>query len=151
MSSLSAIMARRAVLRQQPVRRLVTPQPIRRHASSKAAEAGLDKGAKRDPELYVLLTVMAGAFGIVGWYLGSSPTSVSSESNVRVGESGAMPWETDEKDSESKGNFKYRYHPHGDKTKPLKEAPSALNEVIIPNVTLPAVCAWSYPAVRYLF
>lgn len=88
---------------------------------------------------------MAGAFGIVGWYLGSSPTSVSSESNVRVGESGAMPWETDEKDSESKGNFKYRYHPHGDKSKPLKEAPSALNEVIIPNVTLPAVCTWSYP------
>ncbi|KAK2817678.1 hypothetical protein FQN49_007970 [Arthroderma sp. PD_2] len=136
MSSISATLARRAFLRQ-PVRRLATPQPFRRHSSSKAAEAGLDKAGKRDPELYVLLAVMAGAFGIVGWYLGSTPTSVSSESNVRVGESGSMPWEVEEKDSESKGNFKYRYHPHGDKSQPLKEAPSALNEVIIPNVTLP--------------
>lgn len=78
---------------------------------------------------------MAGAFGIVGWYLGSSPTTITSESNIRIGEA-AMPWEQED---ESKANYKYQYHPHGDTSKPLKKAPSALNEVIIPNVTLPKV------------
>lgn len=84
---------------------------------------------------------MAGGLGFVGWYLGRNPTSTTSESNVRIGQS-AMPWEIDDKDVEGKEHFKYQYHPHGDKSKPLKEAPSALNEVIIPNVTLPKVCAF---------
>lgn len=68
-------------------------------------------------------------------YFGRSPTSVTSESNVRIGES-AMPWERNEDD----GNvYKYQYHPHGDKNQPLRNAPSALNTVIVPNVTLPKV------------
>lgn len=49
-----------------------------------------------------------------------------------------MPWQT----SSAKGgdeHFKYQYHPGGDKTKAPKDAPSALNSVIIPNVTLPKV------------
>ncbi|EAS35085.1 uncharacterized protein CIMG_00439 [Coccidioides immitis RS] len=133
MSSIAANVARRAILRQ-PLR-TVRAQPVRRYAS-RVEEAGLDKGPKRDPELYLLLGVMAGAFGLAGWYFGRSPTTVTSESNIRIGES-AMPWEVDEKDVEAQGNFKYQYHPHGDKNKPLKSAPSALNEVVIPNVTLP--------------
>ncbi|PYH44942.1 uncharacterized protein BP01DRAFT_357293 [Aspergillus saccharolyticus JOP 1030-1] len=67
-------------------------------------------------------------------YFGRKPTSVTSESNVRIGES-AMPWE--QADSEGKV-YKYQYHPHGDKSQPLRNAPSALNTVIVPNVTLPA-------------
>ncbi|KAI1910756.1 hypothetical protein LOZ53_001657 [Ophidiomyces ophidiicola] len=135
MSFLAANFARRAAMRH-PLRALQA-QPVRQY-SSRIQEAGLDKAPKRDPELYLLLGVMAGAFGLAGWYFGSSPTTVTSESNIRIGESGAMPWEIDESDSEKHGNFKYQYHPHGDKNKPLKSAPSALNEVIIPNVTLPA-------------
>jgi hypothetical protein len=81
---------------------------------------------------------MAGAFCLAGWYFGSKPTSATSESNIRIGES-AMPWEVEEKDVPSKSSFKYQYHPHGDKTKQLKKAPSALNEVVVPNVTLPKV------------
>ncbi|KAK2743416.1 hypothetical protein FQN57_004881 [Myotisia sp. PD_48] len=131
MSSIAANLARRAVIRQ-PIRRLAA-QPPRRFSSTKT-EAGLDK-AQRDPELYVLLGVMAGAFGLVGWYLGSSPTTITSESNIRIGEA-SMPWQVDEKESE-KGFYKYKYHPHGDSNKPLKDAPGALNEVVIPNVTLP--------------
>lgn len=46
-----------------------------------------------------------------------------------------MPWEGDEEGKV----YKYRYHPHGDKSQPLRNAPSALNTVIVPNVTLPAV------------
>lgn len=67
-------------------------------------------------------------------FFGRKPTSVTSESNVRIGES-AMPWEGD---NEGKV-FKYQYHPHGDKSQPLRNAPSALNTVIVPNVTLPEV------------
>lgn len=47
-----------------------------------------------------------------------------------------MPWEREDKGGKT---FKYQYHPHGDKNQPLREAPSALNTVIIPNVTLPKV------------
>ncbi|EEH34864.1 hypothetical protein PAAG_05911 [Paracoccidioides lutzii Pb01] len=132
MSYISTTFARRAALRQSFLRRPATSTPIRR-VTSKVQEAGLDTAPKRDPELYVLLTVMVGAFGFAGWYLGSSPTTSTSESNIRIGE-GTMPWEQDD---ESKTNFKYQYHPYGDVSKPLKNAPSALNEVVIPNVTLP--------------
>ncbi|XBQ88627.1 hypothetical protein V6000_004239 [Aspergillus fumigatus] len=82
--------------------------------------------------LQVLLGVMSGAFLIAGWYFGRKPTSVTSESNVRIGES-AMPWERDDDGK----IYKYQYHPHGDKSQPLRNAPSALNTVIVPNVTLP--------------
>lgn len=47
-----------------------------------------------------------------------------------------MPWEREDKGGKA---FKYQYHPHGDKNQPLREAPSALNTVIVPNVTLPKV------------
>ncbi|PGH10591.1 hypothetical protein AJ79_05414 [Helicocarpus griseus UAMH5409] len=130
MSSLAATFARRAALRQPVFRQQHTT--IRRMAS-KVDEAGLAKGSRRDPELYILLGIMAGAFGIAGWYLGSSPTTATSESNIRIGES-AMPWEQED---EGKAFYKYEYHPYGDTSKPLKRAPSALNEVIVPNVTLP--------------
>ncbi|GLB10210.1 hypothetical protein AtubIFM57258_006611 [Aspergillus tubingensis] len=128
MSSIAAMASRRAFARQSFLR-----APPRRSYSSKVEEAGLDKGPKRDPELYVLLGVMSGAFLLAGWYFGRKPTSVTSESNVRIGES-AMPWEQTD---ESGKVYKYQYHPHGDKSQPLRNAPSALNTVIVPNVTLP--------------
>lgn len=73
-------------------------------------------------------------------YFGTKPTSVNSESNVRIGDS-AMPWETE---SESGKVYKYQYHPHGDKSQPLRAAPSALNTVIVPDVTLPKVRVLSW-------
>ncbi|EED13894.1 conserved hypothetical protein [Talaromyces stipitatus ATCC 10500] len=130
MSSIASFTARRAFAARPA---LISRTPVRRFASSAKEEANLDKAGKRDPELYVLLGVMSGAFMLAGWFFGRKPTSVTSESNVRIGES-AMPWE-----GESDGKvFKYQYHPHGDKSQPLRNAPSALNTVIVPNVTLPA-------------
>lgn len=76
-------------------------------------------------------------FGVAGWYFGSKPTSTTSETNVRVAQD-AMPWNVE--DSDESQEYKYQYHPHGDKSQPLKNAPSALNTVIVPNVTLPKVC-----------
>lgn len=43
-----------------------------------------------------------------------------------------MPWETD-----SEG--KYKYHPGGNPANEPRDAPSAVNTVIIPDVTLPKV------------
>lgn len=48
-----------------------------------------------------------------------------------------MPWHNVSEDGKM---YKYQYHPHGDKNQPLRAAPSALNTVIVPNVTLPVVC-----------
>lgn len=42
------------------------------------------------------------------------------------------PWNTG-------SDAKYQFHPGGDTSKPKKDAPSALNEVIVPNVNLPRV------------
>jgi hypothetical protein len=38
-------------------------------------------------------------------------------------------------------NGKYKYHPYNDVTRPVKESPTALNVVVIPDVTLPKVRA----------
>lgn len=47
--------------------------------------------------------------------------------------SSGMPWET----GASEG--KYRYHPGGDPSQAPKDAPSALNVIVVPDVTLPKV------------
>jgi len=97
----------------------------------------LQKGAKRDPELYVLLAVMSGAFGLAGFYFGRKPTSATSESKVNVA-AGSMPWQTEStKGDDAREHFKYQYHPGGDPRNPPKDAPSALHSVIVPNVNLP--------------
>ena len=49
-----------------------------------------------------------------------------------------MPWQVEGAD-DGKERFKYKYHPGGDVNKPLKNAPSALNVVIFPEVNLPKV------------
>ncbi|KAI9885377.1 MAG: Eukaryotic peptide chain release factor GTP-binding subunit [Watsoniomyces obsoletus] len=108
-------------------------------AAASADERGgsaLRRGAKRDPELYVLLSIMAGAFGLVGWFFGSKPTATSEETKVGMAAK-SMPWQDDGSTNENGGSFKYKYHPGGDPKKPPKEAPSALHSVIVPNVTLP--------------
>jgi hypothetical protein len=45
----------------------------------------------------------------------------------------SMPWES----GSTQG--KYQYHPGGDASAPPKDAPSAINSVIIPDVELPKV------------
>lgn len=82
---------------------------------------------------------MSGAFGLAGFYFGRKPTSATSEAEVSVANS-SMPWEVEgahDHDDHSK-HFKYQYHPRGDKNS-TKNAPSALNTVVVPNVTLPRV------------
>jgi|SRR6478609_896792 hypothetical protein len=59
---------------------------------------------------------------------GRSPTGATSESPVTIA---THPWE-------SGSSGKYQYHPGGDPNAAPKDAPSALNVVVVPNVTLPA-------------
>ena len=61
---------------------------------------------------------------------GRSPTGATSESPVNIAKDG-HPWE-------SGSSGKYKYHPGGDPSQEPKDAPSALNVVVVPNVTLPA-------------
>ncbi|KAI9740136.1 MAG: hypothetical protein M1818_004887 [Claussenomyces sp. TS43310] len=106
-------------------------------AGKSANENVLNKGAKRDPELYVLMGVMSGAFGLAGYYFGRKPTSATSETNVSIAK-GSMPWQTEATEGEqARQDFKYKYHPSGDPRNPPKEAPSALHSVVVPNVNLP--------------
>lgn len=99
------------------------------------------KHAELTVALQVLLGIMSGAFGLAGWYFGRKPTSATSEAEVSVAHS-SMPWEVEgdhhDHDDHSK-HFKYQYHPKGDKSSTPKNAPSALNTVVVPNVTLPRV------------
>ncbi|ODA83600.1 hypothetical protein RJ55_02115 [Drechmeria coniospora] len=90
----------------------------------------LRKETKQNPELWILGGVMVAALGGAGFYFGRSPTGATSETRVTIAKDG-MPWEGDS----SLG--KYKYHPGGDITKEPKEAPSALNVVVVPGVTLP--------------
>lgn len=79
---------------------------------------------------------MSGAFGLAGFYFGRKPTSATSEAEVSVANS-SMPWQIDHDHEDSSKHFKYQYHPKGDRNQAPKNAPSALNTVIVPDVTLP--------------
>lgn len=79
---------------------------------------------------------MSGAFGLAGWHFSRNPTSSSSENPVSKA-ADSEPWKTG-------GEAKYQYHPGGDTSKPRKDAPSALNEVIVPNVNLPRVSRYQH-------
>ena len=74
---------------------------------------------------------MTSAFALAGWHFSGNPTSSSSENKIAKAPD-SEPWKTGE-------HARYQYHPHGDTSKAKKDAPSALNEVIIPNVNLPKV------------
>ena len=73
---------------------------------------------------------MCGAFALAGWHFSRSPTNPTSEKAVSK-IAGSEPWN-------SGGEGKYQYHPNND-TSQRKDAPTALNVTIIPNVNLPKV------------
>lgn len=86
----------------------------------------------------ILLGIMSGAFGLAGFYFGRKPTTATSEAEVSVASS-SMPWQVEHDHDDHSKHFKYQYHPKGDRSQAPKNAPSALNTVVVPNVTLPKV------------
>ncbi|KAI1741920.1 hypothetical protein F4680DRAFT_413838 [Xylaria scruposa] len=121
---MSSAIARRALLSASKrnfsttTRRLIQNDP-----ALKAEE-------KRNPEVMILGGVMVLALGGAGLYFGRSPTTSTSEATVGIAKEG-MPWETGATEG------KYRYHPGGDGSAEPKDAPSAVNVVVVPNVDLP--------------
>ncbi|KAL1301509.1 hypothetical protein AAFC00_005752 [Neodothiora populina] len=129
---MASIIGRAAFRATRPLRSTGVPSgsPAATAAAGRQQDTNaLKKGAKRDPELLILLTIMSGAFGLVGWHFSRNPTSSSSENAVAKAPN-SEPWNTG-------SEAKYQFHPGGDSSKPKKDAPSALNEVIVPNVNLP--------------
>jgi len=100
------------------------------HNDGRKATAALRKGAKRDPELYLLYGITAGMLGISGWVF--STFNINGDGSYEVTKiDNSEPW----KDDTHSG--KYKYYPNGDTSKEPKPAPTALHTTIVPNVTLP--------------
>ncbi|OBT99283.2 hypothetical protein VE01_02616 [Pseudogymnoascus verrucosus] len=106
-----------------------------RRMASESEGSLLSKGAKKDPELYLLMAATCAAVGGAGYYLGANPTSGTSEAQISTSPN-SKPWEQPAP-SDSKGDFKYQYHPGGNPANAPRDAPSALHSVIVPNVNLP--------------
>ncbi|KAL1843913.1 hypothetical protein VTJ49DRAFT_6856 [Mycothermus thermophilus] len=118
---MASLIARRAF--STTVRRLSTGERA-------AGEQALKSESKKNPEIMVLGGVMVAAFAGAGYYFGRNPTKSTSENAVPLAEK-SMPWES----SSTQG--KYKYHPGADPSAAPKDAPSAVNVVVIPDVTLP--------------
>lgn len=113
---MASIIARRAF--STTARRLAT------------GEEALKTETKKNPEIAILGGVMVCALAGAGFYFGRTPTKSTSENPVAVAKN-SMPWES------GSGEGKYQYHPGGDASAAPKDAPSAVNVVIVPNVNLP--------------
>ncbi|KAI2604934.1 uncharacterized protein GGS25DRAFT_404686 [Hypoxylon fragiforme] len=122
---MASIIARRAF-----AQRALSQRAFSTSARRLSTNPALKEETKRNPELMILGGVMVLALGGAGLYFGRSPTGSTSEENVGMANSG-MPWET------GAGDGKYQYHPGGDPHAEPKDAPSAVNVVIVPNVNLP--------------
>ncbi|KAK4452928.1 hypothetical protein QBC34DRAFT_20841 [Podospora aff. communis PSN243] len=93
-------------------------------------EEALKAETKKNPEIAILGGVMVCALAGAGFYFGRTPTKSTSENTVPLAKN-SMPWES------GSGEGKYQYHPGGDASAAPKDAPSAVNVVIVPNVNLP--------------
>ncbi|EAQ89912.1 hypothetical protein F5144DRAFT_655159 [Chaetomium tenue] len=93
-------------------------------------EEALKSESKKNPEIMILGGVMVAALAGAGYYFGRSPTKSTSENSVPLAKN-SMPWETDAT------HGKYQYHPGGDSSAAPKDAPSAVNVVVVPDVELP--------------
>ncbi|KAI0153522.1 hypothetical protein BJ166DRAFT_500474 [Pestalotiopsis sp. NC0098] len=121
---MASMIARRAALSSKAFSSRTFTTSARRMATDPA----LKDETKRNPELYILGGVMVLALGGAGLYFGRTPTKSTSEQSVGIA---GMPWEN------NSGEGKYQYHPGGDTSIEPKDAPSAINVVVIPDVNLP--------------
>ncbi|KAG9698976.1 hypothetical protein KCU95_g3083, partial [Aureobasidium melanogenum] len=111
------------------------PSQMLTHTDPRAEHKKIIKEARKDPELYILYAVTAGGFALAGWFGGAHLGRVyytrdrTEKDTTKI--NGSEPWK--EGGEGSKG--KYRYHDR--LAGRVRDAPSALNSVIVPNVNLP--------------
>ncbi|KAL1621351.1 hypothetical protein SLS56_009237 [Neofusicoccum ribis] len=155
--------ASRSLPRTLPATR-VLPGTIRKASTESNPQAKdlFARFAKLDPELYGILTVTLGAIGAFAYFFGKpqatplqrasdclpvlksslhkltlclhlpagNPTSATDSRKVPAVQ-GSEPWRTEGT------HGKYMYYPQGDTKNAPREAPSALNVVVLPEVNLP--------------
>ncbi|KAK6006564.1 hypothetical protein QM012_006974 [Aureobasidium pullulans] len=111
------------------------PSQMLTHTDPRAEHKKLVKEARKDPELWVLYAVTAGGFALAGWFGGAHLGRVyytrdrTEKDTTKI--HNTEPW----KDGGEGNKGKYRYHDR--LAGRVKDAPSALNSVIVPNVNLP--------------
>jgi hypothetical protein len=77
-----------------------------------------------DPEIYPLIGVLAGTFGVAGYMMGRKGSVPNSENNIKLSKNETFPWHSS--NSEGQGvDYKYKFH---DLSKPdeVLKAPSAV-------------------------
>ncbi|EOD48614.1 uncharacterized protein LTHEOB_5076 [Neofusicoccum parvum] len=123
--------ASRSLPRTLPATR-VLPGSIRKASTESNPQAKdlFARFAKLDPELYGILTVTLGAIGAFAYFFAGNPTSATDSRKVPAVQ-GSEPWRTEGT------HGKYMYYPQGDTKNAPREAPSALNVVVLPEVNLP--------------
>ncbi|KAI5848413.1 hypothetical protein BZA05DRAFT_455830 [Tricharina praecox] len=108
-------------------------------AGSASQSGSLWRAARKDPEIYGMAFLVLSTFSVFGYYFGRHSTAQMrmGEERINIAENTA-PWsEGAPVENSDRNNFKYMYHPGGDIRNAPKKAPSALNAVIVPAVTLP--------------
>lgn len=80
--------------------------------------------------------ITAAVFAWAGYRFVQAPTGSDYSGVAEI--KGSEPW------NEGGSSGKYKYYVNGDPRKGVKDHPSALNTVIIPNVTLPKVRSLEY-------
>lgn len=85
---------------------------------------------------------MVGVGGLVGYHFSRNPTTAGTpnEKGLNIADN-TVPWKVSGVENSDRNNYKYKYHPGGDYRNAPRQAPSALNSVIVPGVTLPKVSA----------
>ncbi|KAI5265062.1 hypothetical protein E4T47_08619 [Aureobasidium subglaciale] len=104
------------------------------HRDPRPEAKKLHKEIKKDPEIYILYALTAATVGAYGYYQPHLWASITGETRTSKIE-GSEPW----KDGGEGSTGKYRYHSRASPGKEarIKDAPSALNSVIVPDVNLP--------------
>ncbi|KEQ68598.1 hypothetical protein M436DRAFT_58231 [Aureobasidium namibiae CBS 147.97] len=89
---------------------------------------------RKDPEIYLIFALTAATVGAYGYYQPHFWAAIAGQTRTTQIE-GTKPWE----DGAEGSTGKYRYQTRAGPGKEVrtKDAPSALNSVIVPNVNLP--------------
>ncbi len=92
----------------------------------------LRRGAKLDPELYILYGITAATLALSGFFLPRFAQTLFGEAVEVPQVPESEPWKRNGAD-----RGKYKFYPRGEPLRGEREAPSAMHSVVVQNVNLP--------------